>query len=177
MSVLAALLIVAVGIILAIRSGALIATLTTVLLAMLAGLALADVVGPPAPPARPLDTPGLVSTPLELCPPPPARRQHCLHDADSGWIAGVKYRFAGFDAPELRTIEGEAARAHALELLRGGFRLRFTGLCVANPRDGRPLAFLILRDGRGFDEAMVAAGHGEPVALFGERCELPEARR
>jgi micrococcal nuclease len=38
---------------------------------------------------------------IAVCPPPPARRFHCVHDGDTVWWQGEKIRISGIDAPEL----------------------------------------------------------------------------
>ncbi|MEO0699474.1 MAG: thermonuclease family protein [Pseudomonadota bacterium] len=36
-----------------------------------------------------------------VCPPPPARRETCVHDGDTIWIDGEKLRLEDIDTPEL----------------------------------------------------------------------------
>lgn len=35
------------------------------------------------------------------CPPPPAKRHHCVADGDTVWVEGQKLRLADIDAPEM----------------------------------------------------------------------------
>lgn len=51
---------------------------------------------------------------IAVCPPPPGRRYHCVHDGDTVWWQGEKIRIADIDAPELNGgCETERRRARA----------------------------------------------------------------
>jgi endonuclease YncB( thermonuclease family) len=81
---------------------------------------------------------------IAACPPPgEGKRHHCVHDGDTLWWEGVKYRLADIDTPEL---DGRCPRERDLALAA---RDRLIVLLNAGPvtieRDGfdfyrRPLA-------------------------------------
>jgi endonuclease YncB( thermonuclease family) len=104
---------------------------------------------------------------LPVCPAPPATRSDCIHDVDTWWFEGVKYRHSEIDTPEIGhtagcTAEFEVglkARDRLVELMAGGFTIEPTG---ENDRYGRVLATIQLADGREAGEVLVAEGLAEP---------------
>lgn len=98
---------------------------------------------------------------IAACPPPPARRWHCVHDGDTIWWQGTKVRLADIDTPEL---DGDcprerqlaiAARARLTELLNtAAVAIEWTG---NNDRYGRPLVRL-----GGVGQQLVSEGLAHP---------------
>ncbi|MEL7755241.1 thermonuclease family protein [Citromicrobium bathyomarinum] len=62
---------------------------------------------------------------IAVCPPPPARRETCVHDGDTVWIDREKIRLLEIDAPELDATDPDErrrailARARLVALLDG----------------------------------------------------------
>lgn len=100
---------------------------------------------------------------LPACEPPPAVRSDCVHDGDTWWFEGVKYRHAGIDTPEIDHTAGcvaefEAglnARARLVELTEGSFAVEPTGELDEH---GRTLARIRLPDGREAGEVLLEEG-------------------
>ncbi|MEO0589105.1 MAG: thermonuclease family protein [Pseudomonadota bacterium] len=61
-----------------------------------------------------------------ICPPPPARRETCVHDGDTIWIGREKIRLLSIQAPELDAPDAATrdrarlARDRLVELLQIG---------------------------------------------------------
>ena len=100
---------------------------------------------------------------LPACPAPPAKRGDCIHDGDTWWDRGVKYRHATIDTPEIgegarcsHEVElGIRARDRLVALTASGFTTEPTG---GVGKYGRVLATLRLRDGREAGAVLVAEG-------------------
>ena len=72
---------------------------------------------------------------IAVCPPPPARRETCVHDGDTVWIAGEKIRLLDIDAPELNAAEPEERRRAILA--RDRLVVLLDGAQVSIERNGR----------------------------------------
>lgn len=98
---------------------------------------------------------------IAICPPPPARRETCVHDGDTIWWQGEKIRIAAIDAPELDAADprdaarAAAARARLVQLI--GDR-DLTVERLGHDCYGRTLAYLVI-DGRRVGDQLVAEGH------------------
>lgn len=82
-----------------------------------------------------------------------APRVDCVHDGDTWWQAGEKFRLADVDAPELpgrcpsETALAIRARDRLAQLLGAGYRLRRVGA----DRYGRTLAIAVTATGSAGD--------------------------
>jgi endonuclease YncB( thermonuclease family) len=94
---------------------------------------------------------------IAACPPPPVKRETCVHDGDTIWIAGEKLRLKNIDTPELNgKCERERrlavkARARVVEIMNHADpRIIYTG-----ERDafGRQLVEM-----PGLESALIAEG-------------------
>lgn len=86
-------------------------------------------------------------------------------DLDLGWHIkhmGVNCRIFGFDAPELITDAGKAAKGYAMGILEIGQEVTFRSHSL--DKYGRPLGELFFGAGRDFAAAMIFAGHGVPYS-------------
>jgi endonuclease YncB( thermonuclease family) len=112
---------------------------------------------------------------LPVCPDPPAKRNDCVHDGDTWWSDGVKYRHSEIDTPEIsHSVEcveefqaGLEARNRLAELMVDGFIVEATG---KNDRYGRALATIQLTDGREAGEVLVAEGLAEKFGTASNWC-------
>lgn len=71
-------------------------------------------------------------------------------------------RLYGINAPEIRTIEGKAAKARLSELLPKGAAIRITTLKDKTEKYGRYLGILSDGDGHEINARMVSEGHAVP---------------
>ena len=92
------------------------------------------------------------------------KRVNCIVDGDTWWSAGVKYRHATINTPEvskrhakcqLEIRRGKQATRRLQELTARGFRIQPTG---RKGRYGRALATIILPDGREAGAVLVSEG-------------------
>lgn len=99
---------------------------------------------------------------IAVCPPPPARRHHCVHDGDTVWWQGEKIRIADIDAPE---IKGRCRRESRLALqsrdrlaalINAGQGIRIRR--QSKDRYGRTLARMMVRDYSSDTRKMVSLG-------------------
>jgi endonuclease YncB( thermonuclease family) len=102
----------------------------------------------------------LTATLLTICAPGP--RDNCVHDGDTWWQGGQKYRVTDIDTPELN---GKCAAERALAIRA---RDRFRQLLNAGPyelvrsgrdkdRNGRLLR-IVTRNGRSLGDQLVREG-------------------
>ena len=98
---------------------------------------------------------------IEIC-PASGKRHHCIHDGDSWWDNGVRYRHELINAPEISPRNakcrqeialGLRARDRLRELMSGGFQTVPSG---KKGRYGRELATIKLPDGREAGEVLVS---------------------
>jgi len=71
---------------------------------------------------------------IAVCPPPPARRETCVHDGDTVWIDREKIRLLDIDAPELDASDPDERRR--AELARDRLVALLDGEDVVLVRDG-----------------------------------------
>lgn len=72
---------------------------------------------------------------IAICPPPPTRRETCVHDGDTVWIAREKIRLLDIDAPEL-DAQDELERHRAI-LARDRLVDLLDGAVLTIERDGQ----------------------------------------
>ena len=95
------------------------------------------------------------------------RKVTCIHDGDTGWERGVKWRLIGVDTPELGNLascEAEhetalVARDRLIELMRRGYTVQSSG---RYDRSKRLLVSIRLSDGRDAGAALVREGLAQP---------------
>jgi micrococcal nuclease len=79
-----------------------------------------------------------------------------------------KSRLIGVDTPEVyggQECFGREASAFAKRVLRPGLRVRVERDVEARDRYGRTLVYLLLPDGRSFNELLVADGYAVPLTI------------
>ncbi|MFN2616297.1 MAG: thermonuclease family protein [Thermoleophilaceae bacterium] len=90
-------------------------------------------------------------------------------DGDTVWLSGLgRVRLIGVDTPEVYgSVEcfGPAASAYTKRVLRPGVRVRYRMGVEGRDRYGRALAYVWLRDGRLFNELLVARGYARPLTI------------
>jgi micrococcal nuclease len=90
-------------------------------------------------------------------------------DGDTVWLSGLgRVRLIGVDTPEVYGSDecfGSAASAYTKRVLRPGVRVRYRLGVERRDRYGRALAYVWLRDGRLFNELLVARGYARTLTI------------
>jgi endonuclease YncB( thermonuclease family) len=104
-------------------------------------------------------------------------------DGDTLWVAGVKIRLDGVDAPEMDTRAGQRARLGLYEIVDGRQLVchlgdssydRRVGVCylATGPQEGYDIGALLIADGLALDCPRYSGGRYAALETPGARAEI-----